>query len=201
MSWRTSVAAVLAVQVATTLLIVRQAHLRHHTLSKHSIRVKSATSPPGPVQLTGAFFNVSLGCWHVRADSRGSQSFHVAAEVNFEPGDRWQEMLTAIYKTHSSNPGVHYILVTQKISMLELATASLVDVPHDLWFCPEVLYGTPIRIGNTYAGPKITASIDNWLPPLKWQCTFTTGAQPIVYVVQRKDTKEFSGKDGSCEAQ
>jgi hypothetical protein len=54
-----------------------------------------------------------------------------------------------------------------------------------------------------YPGPKFAISIDNWLPPVTWECTFTTGKenQPVVYVVQRTDRSEFSGKGNrTCQA-
>jgi hypothetical protein len=95
----------------------------------------------------------------------------VAAEANFDPGERWEEVKDAIRRTHSSNPGVHYILLTKKLSMLELASSTMATIPHDLWYCPEVLYGTPIHIGNLYAGddPELGSALFYavglvWLP-------------------------------------
>lgn len=162
-----------------------------------SFRVHSSTfASVMPTQLQGAPFNVSLGCWHIQQIRYQRPSFHVVAEANFEPGERWEEVQGAILRTHESNPDVHYVLVTQKLSMLELASSTLADVSLDLWFCPEVLYGTPIHIGNLYPGPKFAISIDNWLPEVTWKCTFSTGKnnQPVVYVVQRTDRAEFSSK-------
>lgn len=152
-----------------------------------------------PTELGNSRFNVTLGCWHVRSDTRGSHSFHVSAEANFGPGERWHEVVSAIKRTHSSNPGVHYILVTRMLSMVRLAPSSLVDVPHDLWFCPEVLYGTPIHIGNLYEGPKFTLSIDNWIPPFAWKCSFAQEKQAIVYIVQRSQTMDLTGQNTGCE--
>lgn len=108
---------------------------------------------------------------------------HVAANANFDPGERWEEVKD----------------VTRKLFMLDLASSAMASIPHDLWCCPEVLYGTPIHIGNLYAGPKLTASIDNYLPPLTWHCDFSTGHQPVVFIVQRHETMELSGKEHSCE--
>jgi hypothetical protein len=78
----------------------------------------------------------------------------VVAEANFEPGERWQEVQNTVLRTQNSNPDVHYILVAravghpEQLSMLELASTCLADILHDMWYCPEVLYGTPIHIGN-----------------------------------------------------
>jgi hypothetical protein len=123
----------------------------------------------------------------------------VAAQADFEPGPRWEETKVAILRTQDSNPGVHYILVTKKLEMLELTAQDLAQVPHDLWYCSEVLYGTPIRIGNLYAGPKFAVSVDDWLKPWTWQCSFKNGTQPLVYVVQREDTQELSGYNKGCD--
>lgn len=151
-----------------------------------------------PLQVQGVPFNVTLGCWHVRADSRGAHSFHVAAQADFEAGPRWEEAKNAICRTQESNPGVHYILVTKKLAVLELTAKDLSHVPHDVWYCPEPLYGTPIRIGNLYTGPKFAVSVDNWFTPWTWQCSFKNGTHSFVYVVQRQDIQELSGYNRSC---
>lgn len=150
----------------------------------------------------------------MRSDNRSDQApFHVAAEANFQPSKRWDEVKSAILKTHSSNPGVHYILDARSLSMLDLVAASseeLQQVPHDLWYCPEVMDGTPISVGKLYSrAPKFAISIDNHVSAFTWQCDFTftnltassgKQQQPVVYVVQRTDTLALSIRDKSCEA-
>lgn len=153
-----------------------------------------------PAQLQGVPFNVTLDCWHIRADSRAADAtFHVAAQADFEPGQRWEEAQDAISRTRTSNPGVHYILVTQTLGVIELAAEGLKGARYDLWYCPQVLYGTPIQIGNLYAGTKFAVSVDDWFPPWDWQCSFKNGTHSFVYVVQRQDQKKLSGYDRTCE--
>jgi hypothetical protein len=188
-----------AVLLATGSFILWTTAAPRQDASVHFVRVQSSRfASVTPAQLRGTPYNVSIGCWHIREDSRGAQSLHVVAEANFEPGERWQEVSNAVFRTHNSNPGVHYILVTKQLSMLELASTSLADIPHDIWYCPEVLYGTPIHISNLYNGPKFTMSIDNWLPPVTWSCNFTAGTQSVVYIIQRSESMELSGQDNSC---
>lgn len=148
-----------------------------------------------------AKFNTTLGCWHLRQDPVGLQaSMHVSAEANFAPGARWEEVQKAVQLTQASNHGIHYVLVTNQLSMLHLLeeTPTFNSVHYDVWYCPEVLYGTPIRIGNLYKGHKFAVSIDNWLPTFERRCLFATSKHQIVYVVQRNESHQLTGQDVSC---
>ena len=154
-----------------------------------------------PAELAGSRFNASLGCWQVVRHSSGEQArVHLLADINYSASpERWAEILTAVNLTQSSNPQLHYVFVTKSLELLGLLAASRVQ-RYDAWYCPEVLYATPLAVGNLYAGVKIAANADGWWPPINFECTFISAAgKPVAYLLPREERADLSGDDTKCE--
>ena len=104
------------------------------------------------------------------------------------------EIIRAISLTKESNPEVHYAFAFGNLSAAGDISQAFPHVSHDLWYCPEVLYGTLYDIGNQYTGAKIASSIDNWFPPFNLTCSFLdeTTQQPRAYLLSRESTSELT---------
>lgn len=156
-----------------------------------------------PTQLAAVPFHASVGCWHIvnhRASVHMSANdFTVVTEVNFSPGsERWHEVLKAAKLSQNSNPNVHYVFVTSDLAVPAKLLAAEPTKSFDVWHCLDVLFGTPLSIGNQYSGIKFAASADDWFPPFTLSCRFSAGGRPVVFLLQRENREGLSNPPRNC---